>query len=194
MASFGGKDHSRLITLGKMKNYRKLILFAVLIIAVNVTTTLVVSYNQRAHLYPDNADSIVIPIFSTLILSLLALPFLLLLIIFPNSLIARKYIEKGWLYRTAVCSAIVGLYVICAALSFLGFAYWFIPHHYILGLVFAIFLICLTASLVLDFRKLFSNKSALYEMGGNETEPFAKINTISNMEERTCIPMKITKG
>ena len=142
-----------------MKKSKKLILFVGLLVAVNLATVLVVSHNQRSGFYRPEADSIAIPIFNTLFLSLLAIPLLAIVTLFPNSSVAYKFIAKGNIHRVVTCLAVVVLYLPCAAIPLLGAAYWFGPRHYFLSATFAVAFIGLIASMAIDVQKLFSNNA-----------------------------------
>ncbi len=137
-----------------MKSSIKLFLFTALLIAVNSLTYLVVSYNQKLGYYPPNADTIVIPIVNTLLLSLFAIPILVFLVIFPTSSSARYLVAKGETYRITIGIAAVSLYLICAITSLFGASFWFIPHHYLLSTTFLVAFVCLAASMSIDLRKL----------------------------------------
>jgi len=103
-----------------MKNGCKLPAFAASLVAINAMTILISQRNLRAGVYPVNADSIAIPIASTLLASIAVVPFLLGIAFLPGSAFVSQLLIKraGWAILIIAC--LVLLYLPPAAFAVLG--------------------------------------------------------------------------
>jgi hypothetical protein len=78
-----------------VKAGQRLLVLLLTLSAIDGTTWAVVVQNQRKALYPVDADSIVIPIFDTVLLSTLVLPFLVLVCWLPNAAFFDRLRRRG---------------------------------------------------------------------------------------------------
>ena len=112
---------------------------------------MVIRANLSAGLYPADADSIGIPIMTTLYLSLALGPWLLLLALFATFQAVRAYCARA---GTLVIAVLVILYVPAVAFALGGIAYWAAPDHYLIAFAFAVLLLVLVALAWDDARAL----------------------------------------
>jgi hypothetical protein len=125
---------------------------------VNVATCAVVSENQQAHLYRPDADSIAIPIFSTILRSTLALPFLVGIALIPHSMWMREPRSRG---ATTFAAAVAGLLVSYSASAVFGLAgvgYWAGPHHYVIAASYLCLLLLVGTLFILDVAQLWPRR------------------------------------
>lgn len=127
-----------------MKRWHRAVALAVALVLINAATQRVIRANLAAGLYPADADSIGIPIMTTLYLSLALSPWLLVLALRPR--FARA--------RTLFIAALVVLYVPALAFALGGIAYWAAPSHYAIALAFGVLLSVLVALAWDDARAL----------------------------------------
>jgi hypothetical protein len=142
-----------------MKNGCKLPVFAASLVAINAMTILISQRNLGAGVYPVNADSIAIPIASTLLASIAVVPFLLGIAFLPGSAFVSQLLIKraGWAILIIAC--LVLLYLPPAAFAVLGGGYWAGPRHYLISLCFGGLLLAFAIYFVLDLMQLFSNSA-----------------------------------
>ena len=130
----------------------KMVIFLVALLLINFVTWLVTTSNQKANLYPIDADSIGIPIMVTIASSVLMLPILFIIVINKNKfslfwLKSQNYIGQVFL-KIAICL----LYIFAILFAALGITYWSFPGHYLIAVSYWIFLFVLTTYLLLDWR------------------------------------------
>jgi len=127
------------------------------VVLINVTTQMVTSANLLARAYPSDGDTIGIPILSTLFLSVIASPWLLLIAFFSRIRAIRTYFSSGGIRSALVIAGIAVLYVPAILLTVGGIDYWAIPRHYEIAVAFGISLLVLILLAWDDFRTLRSN-------------------------------------
>ncbi len=125
-----------------MKRWHRAVALAAALVLINAATQWVIRSNLAAGLYPADADSIGIPIMTTLYLSLALSPWLLVL--------ALLRARGGML----VIVAFVVLYVPAVAFAVGGIAYWAAPGHYAIAWAYAALLSVLVALAWNDVRAL----------------------------------------
>lgn len=137
----------------KAKRVKLTFLFGLLML-VNYATWFVTATNQKAGLYPIDADSIGIPIMLTNVICLLMLPVLLAIcgLTNKNMLIGLK--SKGHVIRLVVKINLVLLYSIPIALASYGLSYWSHPGHYLIAASYAILLVVFLGYLVVDWLEI----------------------------------------
>lgn len=118
----------------------KIIIFFVAIILVNVMTWLITSINQKAGLYPVDADSIGMPIIFTAGASLFMLSVFIII-----SLISKKIsffgLKLEGLTRTiAIRIPLLLIYIFSFLLAMYGVVYWSYPGHY--SIAASYFILC----------------------------------------------------
>jgi hypothetical protein len=141
-----------------MKGWYKFAVFAATLVAINAMT-LITQSNLRAGVYPVNADSIAIPIFSTLLASLVVAPFLLVIAFLPGSAFVARLLVKGMAWSLLFITSLVLIYLPSVAFAVLGGGYWAVSHHYLISLCFGGLLLALTIYFVLDLVQLFSHSA-----------------------------------
>ena len=134
-----------------MKRWHRVVALAVGLVLINAATQRVIRANFSAGLYPTDADSIGIPIMTTLYLSLALSPWLLMLAFFSTFQAVRAYCARGGMLVIAV---LVVLYVPALAFALGGIAYWAAPNHYAIAWAFAVLLLVLVALAWDDARAL----------------------------------------
>ncbi|MGH7435992.1 MAG: hypothetical protein ACRENE_09985 [Polyangiaceae bacterium] len=113
---------------------------------VNVGTCTVVNGNLHAGVYRPDADSIGIPIFSTMIASALVCPFLAWVALFsPAPSSARSVVAS-------VVATVVSLvaYAVSEVFGLAGMAYWTAPHHYAIVGCYVVVALLVAALFALD--------------------------------------------
>ena len=90
-----------------MKSRYKLAVFAASLAAINGMTVLITKSNLWAGVYQVNADSIVIPIASTLLASLAVAPFLLVIAFLPGSAFVSRLLVKGMGWSMLIITCLV---------------------------------------------------------------------------------------
>ncbi len=132
-----------------MKGWHKVAVFGLGLIAVNAMTAFVTERNLRSGVYPADADSIGIPIISTLVASLIVAPFLYQIAILYRANFFHRLRKKGAVWCT-LCLAL--LYLPAMAFAILGAGYWMEPDHYLISLCFGALIFFLALSLLIDLR------------------------------------------
>ena len=123
-----------------------LLVTLVAVAATNISVYFVTYYNAQHGIYPVDADSISIPIFESLFLSL---AFLFLLV--PAVLLMGR---GRWLSILAIVLA--GL---AAILSVSESWYWLVPNHYIIALLYAVLAASCIVVASISARSLASNNA-----------------------------------
>lgn len=100
-----------------MRTLRRLLVVIAALVATNATSLFVLSSNQKAGVYPANADSITIPTMEMLAMSALVFLLLAVALCVPKNSWAGSAVGV----LLAVAAAAVGASVVLA---------WAIPHHY----------------------------------------------------------------
>ena len=129
------------------------------LVLVNAATFFVVSDNAAAGRYPIDADSIGIPIMSTLVLSVIALPILLLVGLLPSAQFLVRLCSRGLPWRISTGVLLLALYVILALFALDGVGYWAVPNHYWITASYVVSLLVLLFFSIVDARWLFSNSA-----------------------------------
>jgi hypothetical protein len=127
------------------------------LVAVNITTAVVLISNHRDGLYPPAADSLGLPIGLTVLASLMSLA------AFGLVAASRQVIARAGRRRTRkwVASAVLALgYVAVALFALTGLASWLVPHHYAVSLSYAVVLGWLGWELREDLVKVRGTKNA----------------------------------
>lgn len=140
-----------------MKPLHKLAILVVALVMVNLVTWLVVTTNQSNAIYPIDADSISIPLFSSFLASLFALPFFTVIAFFPTVRFVAMRCSRSAVWSVAVGLFLLVAYLAGAVYAITSAAYWAAPHHYLITSSYTILLIGLAILLVLDTKFLFSN-------------------------------------
>jgi len=130
----------------------KLSVFFGALLLVNCVTWLVTSINQNAGLYPIDADSIGIPIISTVVASLIMLAiFLVVGLLSKNDFLLRlksKSVARVW----AIKLVLLVLYATALLFAVYGVVYWTFPGHYLIAVSYVILFVVLLTGLVSDWR------------------------------------------
>jgi hypothetical protein len=142
-----------------MRGWKRTLTLLVALVLVNVVTFVVVRENQHSGLYPVDGDSIGIPIMSTLALSVLALPLLVIIGLLPGAQFVVRLCARGLLWRIGVGFFLLVLYVVVALLALDGAGYWAIPNHYSVASAYVASLLALAFFFVFDTRWLLSNSA-----------------------------------
>ena len=137
-----------------MTRWHRVVALAITVVVVNAVTQVVIRANLAAGLYPPGADAIGVPILSTLYLSLILSPWLLLLALFSRFKAVRAYSSRGGMRSVLVIAATLVLYVPALLFAAGGIAYWTGPGHYPIAAAFALYLLVLMALAWDDFRTL----------------------------------------
>jgi hypothetical protein len=140
-----------------MRGRWRLLALAAAVLLINAVTHAVVHENAVTSAYPSTGDSIAIPIYGTLLGSLIAIPWLVLIAFFSKIGAVRAYFSDGGLRSAVVTAALVVLYLPAFVLAITGIEYWAVPRHYEIVVAFAISLLVLSALAWDDFRTLRSN-------------------------------------
>jgi hypothetical protein len=133
-----------------MKGWQRFLLLGVPLFAVNVVTRIVVSANQRAKLYPVDADSIGLPIYVTLLASVLTMLPLSVIAFVPGCRRVVNLCERGTAWIVAVCALLVVMYLLVGLFAVVGFAYWAGPDHYVISSTYAGLLVVVGALFLID--------------------------------------------
>src|SRR5262245_15233215 len=107
--------------LQQMKGWQRFLVLAVPLFAVNVVTMIVVMANQRARLYPVNADSIGLPMYGTLLASVLAILPLAVIAFLPGRRWVASLYGRGPAWVFAVCVLLVVMYLLVGLFALVGF-------------------------------------------------------------------------
>lgn len=121
---------------------------------VNATTWLVTTSNQKANVYPIEADSIGIPIVLTISASIFALPILFLINMFPKNTILI-WLKSG-IFAISLVSRVglLLLYAFVVLFAAYGITYWSFPGHYLIAISYLVLLIVLLMYLIFDWREI----------------------------------------
>jgi len=140
-----------------MKRWHRVVALLVVTVLINVVTYLVLKANYAARMYPPDGDTLAIPIGTTLLLSIVFSPWLVLIAFFSRFKAVREYFSAGGTHAALVVLGLIVLYVPAIVFAAAGIEYWAIPHHYEIAAAFGISLILLILLLWDDFRTLRSN-------------------------------------
>jgi hypothetical protein len=140
-----------------MKRWWRFLALAMALVLINAVTQVVMERNAAAGAYPPDGDSIAIPIYGTLLLSLIASPWLLLIAFFSRIRTVRAYFLSGGIGSALVTTGIVALYLPAILLALGGIEYWAIPLHYEIAVAFGVSVFVLAVLAWDDFRTLRSN-------------------------------------
>jgi hypothetical protein len=136
---------------------RRLILLLVELVLINGTTWAVVTGNYRNGVYPDDGDTIAIPILSTLLGSCLIMLLLVIMELLRGVQLSDCFASRGWTSRLALGSLWTTTHLSIALFALYGTLYWAIPKHYLICLSFIALLFTDAWFFVLDAKKLLSN-------------------------------------
>jgi len=126
-----------------MKRWHRVLAAAIALVVINAATQIVIRENYAAGRYPPQA-AIGIPLMTTLYLSLVMVPCLLLL-----ALLSR------WAMRPAAAiAALIALYAIAGYFTVGGIYYWAAPFHYSIAATYALLLAVLAMFVWDDVRLL----------------------------------------
>jgi len=142
-----------------MKGWKRTLTLLFALVLVNTVTYVVVVENLHSGLYPVDADSIGIPIMSTLALSALVLPVLVLIGLLPGAQFMVRLCARGLWWRIGVGFFLLVLYVVVALFALDGAGYWAIPNHYPVAASYLVSLLALVLFFVVDTRWLLSNSA-----------------------------------
>lgn len=134
--------------------WAKLALFLSALLLINIMTSLITSANQKAGLYPINADSIGIPIGLTLYESIIMLPILFVICLITNKRILIWLQSKDAVFLFAVRIGLLLLYAAAFYFAIYGATYWSLPGHYLIAASYVVLFVVLLISLVFDWREL----------------------------------------
>jgi len=130
-------------------------LYAFTLLLINVATYAVVTWNQSLCVYPPEGDSIAIPIGGTVMLSVRAAPYLLVLAMLGNLVHIHSW-NLSTRRRRLVGTAIFVVFYSPGILgALLGTTYWVGPNHYSISATYALAAAALLAFLIVDVRHLF---------------------------------------
>lgn len=127
---------------------------------MNVTTWAVVFENYRAHVYRSDADSIGIPIVSTILSSIFALPFLAGIVLIPHFRSIRDARSRSAVAFTIAAAGLLVSYSVIALFGLAGLAYWAGPNHYLIAASYLCLLLLVGTLFILDFARLWSRRLA----------------------------------
>jgi len=130
------------------------------LVLVNAVSYAVVLENQRSGVYPIDGDSIGIPIISTLVVSAVVLPMLVLIGFLPSAQFLRRLCSRGLPWRIGVGLLLLALYAAVGFFALGGVEYWAIPNHYWIATSYALSFLALAFFFILDARWLLSNSAA----------------------------------
>ena len=136
---------------------RRLVSLGLALIGINLSTFIIVRINYNDGFYPPQADSTIIPIFSTGAVSVIAAQYLLALIFIPKLPPLdrlRSCIPKGVIISLLVLTHLPVLFA-----CLIGAAYWAVPAHYIISLTYIGGIFVLTYWIATDIKRLLSNRS-----------------------------------
>jgi hypothetical protein len=131
----------------------RLLLLLILLSAIDATTWLVITGNQRSALYPANADSIVIPLFNTGLASLLVLPFLLVVSWLPATPAFIRAGARGTLWSIGAHVLLLVGYAVAILFALGGYCYWDVPHHHAIAWGYGALLLALAGLGVVELRE-----------------------------------------
>ena len=137
-----------------MKAGQRLLVLLLTLSAIDGTTWAVVVQNQRKALYPVDADSIVIPILDTVILSTLVLPFLLLVWWLPSAAFFDRLRRRGTVGGVCMNGLLFASYLPAVLFGLGGVAYWAVPNHYWIASSYVALLLVLALFAALDVRRV----------------------------------------
>ena len=140
-----------------MKRWWRFLALAIAVVLINAVTRVVIERNAFAGAYPADGDSIAIPIFGTLLLSLIASPWLLLIAFFSQIRTVRAYFLSGGVGCALVTAGVVALYLPAILLAIGGIEYWAMPRHYEIAVAFGVSVFVLAVLAWDDLRTLRSN-------------------------------------
>lgn len=135
-----------------MRSVSKLLIFTLLVVLVNTTAWMVLRANQLAGVYPIDADTIIIPIAETLILSVVGAVLLLSITIVPRilHLLRRRDAPKFW--RVGTGAAVILAYVLSILLFVPWAISWLIPMHYLIAASLGLVVAAILFFAFLDYR------------------------------------------
>jgi hypothetical protein len=141
------------------KGWLRLLMLLTTIVLVNLSTYFVLDNNLKNGVYPPDGDTIIIGILDTFSLSLLTLPFLIIVGILPCSGFAHRLCQRsiGWCWCFGALISIG--YLAALGLLVIGLLMWAIPNHYIIAVFYIFALLVLGACFSVDLRGFFSNPS-----------------------------------
>jgi len=138
-----------------MIKWVKLALFISAILLVNCVTWFVTTANQKARLYPIDADSIGIPIMLTITVSILILPPVFFISMLPNNNVLVRLKSEGLFSRLVLLTCFLLLYAFVFWFAVHGITYWnFLGHYFIVVSYLILFFISLIY-LYIDCREIY---------------------------------------
>lgn len=137
-----------------MAKWVKMAFFLSALFLVNGVTWFVTTANQKAGLYPIDADSIGIPIMFTIAACVLMLPILFIISMLPNKRLLNWLNSKGLVRLMIARIGVLSLYALVFLFAAYGFVYWNSPGHYFIAASYLIFIIILLIYLLIDWREI----------------------------------------
>lgn len=138
-----------------MIKWVKLAFFISAILLVNCVTWFVTTANQKARLYPIDADSIGIPIMLTITASILILPPVFFISMLPNNNVLVWLKSKGLVSRLVLLTCFLLLYAFVFWFAVYGITYWNFPGHYSIAVSYLILLFISLIYLYIDWREIY---------------------------------------
>ena len=127
------------------------------VVVINAATQMVTKANLLAGIYEPTADTIGIPILSTLFASVIFSPWLVLIAFYSRLATVRDYFAAGGTHAALVILGLMVVYLPAIFLAVGGVDYWAIPNHYAIAVAFGLSLFLLFVLLRDDLRALRSN-------------------------------------
>lgn len=130
----------------------KMAIFLVALLLINFVTWLVTTSNQKANLYPIDADSIGIPIIVTITSSALMLPILFIMVMYKNIFSRFEVKSQNFISKISLKIGVSLLYIFVILFAVIGITYWSFPGHYSIAVSYWIFLFVVTIYFLIDWR------------------------------------------
>jgi hypothetical protein len=142
-----------------MRYWQRLTLVLTLVPLLNIVEYAVLSQNQNDGLYPVNGDSIGLPLMTTLLLSLMLVPYLSLIVGLTSFRRLLSFSERGPAAFVTVLGLLIVAYIPGLILLLAVAARWYAPSHYsILGVAVAL-LVVLAVCFVVDIQRMVSKRA-----------------------------------
>jgi len=135
------------VVRGQMSRLGTLAGVLLLVVAINVAVYFVTDRNLHSNIYPSDADSILIPVFDSVMVSTI-----LLILLIPAVFLVRRGKWQSWVALALTALALI-LSVLCAL-------DWAMPNHYLISEAYAL-LSGLTLALVISMARWLASNSAL---------------------------------
>jgi cytochrome bd-type quinol oxidase subunit 1 len=137
--------------------WHRLTLLLLALMVINVATGLTLTRNLEDGVYSPDANSISIPLLSSIFVSALLMGPIALVALLPSANWIRRLTAEGPRWRILFGVVVLLLYGAIIAFAVAGGAYWARPNHYVIAATYFLLLGSAGFLCAVDLRQLLSN-------------------------------------